>query len=157
MAKKSAPPTKEGCIGCLGLLVPLFALIGYSSEGGAAWIFWSLFAICLISILVFANERKKRKIEEKKIAEEYEKFKQENFIHIRYMDASGSFTERDVYPKNVQVLKNGRIKLFAFCDARKDERTFYVDSILECVEIKTGEVIDDVGAYLLERLNKKQS
>lgn len=66
---------------------------------------------------------------------------------IRYRDADGSESERDIDVEGAQ--KDGRHTMFfAFCRLRNDHRSFRSDRILSCIDLDTGEVIDNPARHI---------
>lgn len=66
---------------------------------------------------------------------------------IRYVDAGGCESVRKIY---VQAFK-GRC-VTAYCFLRREERTFVVSNILECIDLETGELIkEDLHFYFNEK------
>jgi predicted DNA-binding transcriptional regulator YafY len=67
-------------------------------------------------------------------------------LDICYEDAKGVITRRKIrvmkYDKSSQTV-------MAWCHRRNALRCFYICRMIEAVDTKTGEVIDDVGDYLL--------
>ena len=59
-------------------------------------------------------------------------------FEIRYIDAAGRVSVRQIYVIDF----DGRL-LEAYCFLRNEERSFIVDRIDECVDLSTGEVVDD--------------
>lgn len=63
---------------------------------------------------------------------------------ITYTDASGVLSERTISP--LEVIDG--ICIYAKCHMRNENRSFNVSRITAAVDISTGEVIDDVYAFL---------
>ena len=61
---------------------------------------------------------------------------------IEYKDGNGNLTERVIQPIKAYPNDNGFIR--AFCELADEERTFRLDRIQSCVELETGELINDV-------------
>jgi hypothetical protein len=68
-------------------------------------------------------------------------------LRIEYRDGSGSVTKRDI-----QVMKygpwDGGAILWAYCQLRQANRTFRTDRIISCTDLDTGEVIEELEAWL---------
>lgn len=71
------------------------------------------------------------------------------FIKIQYMDAKHEETERSV---KVQGFNDSYFK--GQCKMRKASRTFRFDRLISTVDLNTGEVIEDLHAYLIESSKK---
>lgn len=64
-------------------------------------------------------------------------------LRIAYEDQRGRVTDRDI-----SVIKfKKRDMIYAHCHMRKEGRHFYVDGILECADIESGEIISDIPAF----------
>lgn len=73
-------------------------------------------------------------------------------IKIKYTDSKGLFSERDVTVRNAGIM-NGKKAIFGYCKLRNQSRTFIINQISECIDLDTGEFIQDVYAYLQEKYN----
>lgn len=71
-------------------------------------------------------------------------------LKLRYCDANQSVTERTVTVRQVGSVPGASL-LIAHCHMRDATRTFRSDRIRECVDVETGEVIQDVPGYLRAR------
>jgi hypothetical protein len=77
----------------------------------------------------------------------YDQFDFSYKLRIGYIDGDGKSTKRDITVNSVEMY-NGDGSLGAYCHLRKGQRTFKMDRITECVDLETGEFIDDVYKYL---------
>lgn len=68
-------------------------------------------------------------------------------LRISYEDARGVETERDVQVRFVAP-HDQTLMLSAHCNLRDEVRCFRADRVLEAVDLTTGEVIDDLEAWL---------
>lgn len=64
-------------------------------------------------------------------------------LSICYESGSGEVTQR-----GVSVTDFDENEIVGFCHLREQNRTFLYSRISSCVDVKTGEAIDDVNAYL---------
>ena len=71
-------------------------------------------------------------------------------LRIWYTDREGQNTERtvDVREVGAGIIDN---TLLGYCRLRKEQRTFYVHRINQCVDIETGELIGDAYQYLWDK------
>lgn len=74
-------------------------------------------------------------------------------LHLNYQNSEGEITER-----TVDVQKFGYYNDFAyltgFCRLRQDPRTFRIDRILQCVDMETGEIIENIYTFLQDKQNE---
>lgn len=69
-------------------------------------------------------------------------------LRLTYIDLGGAMTNREVIVFKVYP----RLRKFeAFCRLRQGQRTFYFDSVKEAVDLATGEIIPDMGAFFKRR------
>jgi hypothetical protein len=68
-------------------------------------------------------------------------------LRIEYRDGAGSETKRDIQLMRYGPWEGGAI-LWAYCHLRQANRTFRTDRVLKCVDLDTGEVIDDLANWL---------
>jgi hypothetical protein len=68
-------------------------------------------------------------------------------LRIEYRDGAGSFTKRDIRLMRYGPWQGGAL-MFAYCHLRQASRTFRSDRVLKCVDLDTGEVIQDVANWL---------
>ena len=68
-------------------------------------------------------------------------------LQIAYRDSSGETTNRKIHV----TWYSGSCYMDAFCDLRQRRRTFRIDRIQACVDIETGEVVNNVPDYLLKK------
>lgn len=69
-------------------------------------------------------------------------------LRLTYVDRVGERTERDVVVFKIYP----RLRKFdAFCRLRQDQRTFYFEGVEEAVDLASGEIIPDVGAFFKRR------
>ena len=66
-------------------------------------------------------------------------------FRLTYQDAKKQITKRTI---NISEY-DGSAYINAYCELRKDYRTFRIDRIQEAVVEETGEVVDDLPGYLL--------
>jgi len=66
---------------------------------------------------------------------------------IEYRDGAGSFTKRNIRLMKYGAWDGGAI-LWAYCHLRNANRTFRTDRIISCVDLDTGEVIDNLETWL---------
>lgn len=71
-------------------------------------------------------------------------------LRIDYEDGAGKRTERVVEVRQFGTDANGNI-LIGHCRMRNATRTFRTDRIRRCIDEETGEIVDDVFAYLREK------
>jgi len=65
-------------------------------------------------------------------------------LRLNYTDANGDNSEREVRIDKY----NGSCYLNGYCNLRKDIRSFRIDRIKECIDIDSGEVVNDIPAHL---------
>ncbi|WP_424138669.1 hypothetical protein [Roseomonas chloroacetimidivorans] len=79
----------------------------------------------------------------------------ETTVFLRYRDANGSETERNVTIKTAEFyMQNqefGIVGFSGFCHLRKRARSFRADRVIEIADHDTGEVWDDIIVTMLER------
>lgn len=68
-------------------------------------------------------------------------------IHIEYKDGNGTSSSRAVLVREFDNKLYGGI-LMGHCELRDATRTFRFDRILECVDLETGELVENIGSYL---------
>lgn len=73
-------------------------------------------------------------------------------LDIEYTSASGKPTRRSIEI----AYYDGSRYLKGYCLLRNDYRTFRIDRIDSCVDRETGEVIEDVPAYLRDKFETSQ-
>lgn len=73
-------------------------------------------------------------------------------FRIKYTDSNGNQTDRDVLVKNIGSIK-GKKAIFGYCKMRESNRTFIISKISECIDLDTGEFIDDIYDYLFDKYN----
>lgn len=73
-------------------------------------------------------------------------------LRIKYTDSKGSFSEREVTVRNAGVM-NGKKAIFGYCKLRNQSRTFIINQISECIDLDTGECIQDIYTHLQEKYN----
>lgn len=69
-------------------------------------------------------------------------------FHMRYQDANGAITEREVTAYGVRQ-KNENLYLYGYCHERGAFRTFRIERIMELVDLSTGEVVPEPKSHLL--------
>lgn len=76
---------------------------------------------------------------------------------IDYRDIEGTVTRRTV--RLLKLMPRNR-QLEAWCELRGDKRTFWIDSIIEAVDLATGEILDMdewIGQQAAERKRQRAS
>lgn len=68
-------------------------------------------------------------------------------LQIVYVDAAGSVTTRAITVRRIGAIDDDYL-ITAHCSLRNDRRTFRASRIESCVDLDTGEVVEDVAAYL---------
>ena len=68
-------------------------------------------------------------------------------FRIKYDDMLGNITERDVDVQEI-IRENDIVYLAGHCHLRDAHRTFRVDRISECISRDTGEIVEDIPAFL---------
>lgn len=66
---------------------------------------------------------------------------------IRYVDGRGQESNREIRTRTLCPW-NDDMAIFAFCKARRENRTFIVSRIKDFVDLRTGEVIQDIVEHL---------
>lgn len=66
---------------------------------------------------------------------------------IKYTDSKGAETEREVTVRNAGTI-NGKKAIFGYCKMRNASRTFIIAQIFECIDLDTGEFVNDIYTYL---------
>lgn len=64
-------------------------------------------------------------------------------LRITYVSSAGTETKREIEPRTW-----GTVGIRATCLLRGEVRSFCYNRIRSCVDMDTGEVIDDVESYL---------
>lgn len=70
-------------------------------------------------------------------------------LEFDYQNMDGVKSHRTVDVINME-LQGARKRLWGYCHKRDDFRTFNIDRIKNCVDVNTGEIIDDVAGFLME-------
>jgi hypothetical protein len=70
-------------------------------------------------------------------------------LAIDYIDNDGNRTHRVIEVQSRD--RGGWGYLAAYCRLRHERRTFRLDRITHCVNVETGEIIDDIYAHLHKR------
>lgn len=74
-------------------------------------------------------------------------FKLKTDLRIKYIDRFGKSSQRDITTKSISMdFGDGAIE--AYCHTKRGNRTFKLDRIIECIDLETGEFIEDVYRYL---------
>lgn len=74
-------------------------------------------------------------------------FKLKTDLRIKYIDRSGKSSQRDITTKSISMhFGDGTIE--AYCQTQRGPRTFKMDRIIECIDLETGEFIEDVYQHL---------
>jgi hypothetical protein len=68
-------------------------------------------------------------------------------FEIEYKDGNGAWTKRSVRVREFDNALNGGI-LMGHCELRDATRTFRFDRIKQCVDLETGELVENVRKYL---------
>lgn len=77
-------------------------------------------------------------------------------LQITYQDAKGDRSKRKIRVDSFSDVKElGLLK--AYCYLRSANRTFRIDRVSSCVDIETGEVVDDIRHHLRTRAGVFQS
>ena len=71
-------------------------------------------------------------------------------LKICYQDHRGAKSDRVIRIREY----DGTSYLIGFCELRGDRRTFRVERIKSCIDTETGEAIDNVPQYLLEKYHQ---
>lgn len=66
---------------------------------------------------------------------------------IRYCDAKGNFSRRRITLRRITP-REGDLMMAAYCHERRAPRHFLASRVVECIDASTGEVFNDVRAYL---------
>lgn len=77
----------------------------------------------------------------------YDQFSFKYDFRIKYIDSDSKSTQRDISVNNIEMY-NGDGSIHAYCHLRKYQRTFKMDRVTECIDLGTGEFIDDIYKYL---------
>lgn len=73
-------------------------------------------------------------------------------IEIEYQDFAGDCTRRVVSVQGFSKSRRGAPGyLEAFCYLRQEPRTFRLDRIVQAVDMETGEILEDLEAFLSDR------
>ena len=70
------------------------------------------------------------------------------YLSIEYTDAEGKQTVRKVQMREFDASLHGGI-LMGHCELRNETRTFRFDRIKRCVDLTTGEVIEDIKGFFI--------
>lgn len=76
--------------------------------------------------------------------------KQNATFDFEYIDTAGNRTQRTVEIKQFGHAPVGA-KIYGYCHLRQGNRAFRLSNIRHCVDVETGEIIDDVTKYLEDR------
>lgn len=71
-------------------------------------------------------------------------------LHIEYTDGAGSRTSRDIRLMKYGAWEGGAM-IWAYCNLRHANRTFRTDRIISCTDLDSGEVIENLEAWLDEQ------
>lgn len=77
-----------------------------------------------------------------------EDFAVEVEAYLTYVDGKGQESKREIRTRSLCRQGEDGYALLAFCHVRKSHRSFFVSRIQEFVDLSTGEVVQDVVAYL---------
>lgn len=151
---------KEGANGCGGCLIAIIVgvIIGVDS-----WWKWIIVAVLALSVIcvIFAdkieekskdldNRNKNSKIPSNKLNAETRKDIQKSSepdLEITYENSDGEESTRKIAVRKF----DGKV-LVAYCFMRKEERTFYIPRISECVDLSTGEIVQgDLRLYFAKK------
>ncbi len=69
------------------------------------------------------------------------------YLEIDYQDGNGSWTKRFVRVNEFDNNVDGGI-LIGHCELRGGNRTFRFDRIMKCIDLETGEFVENVKTYL---------
>jgi hypothetical protein len=68
-------------------------------------------------------------------------------LSIEYRDGAGSVTKRDIRLMSYGPWEGGAI-LWAYCHLRQANRTFRTDRLISCIDLDTGEIIENLDVWL---------
>lgn len=71
-------------------------------------------------------------------------------FQLKYRDGNGSETHRKVSVRNFDRNHLGGM-FIGHCHLRGATRTFRVDRVIECIDIDSGEIVEDLSDYLTKR------
>lgn len=71
-------------------------------------------------------------------------------IRLKYVDGQGSQTERDVEVRAFDPTSPSSL-MIGFCRLRQSVRTFRFDRVMRATDLETGEVIQHLQSWLMER------
>ncbi|PHO10306.1 hypothetical protein CPG37_04470 [Malaciobacter canalis] len=71
-------------------------------------------------------------------------------LKITYKDAKGKETKREIFMYRFGEASFGGF-ILAHCSLRDENRTFRTDRIIECIDFDTGEYIENVEEYLMNK------
>lgn len=141
----------SGCFGYGGML--FFAFFAYCFVELQMKIICALLAVALFSFAFFIGRYRAKK---EKLQEELDRAaRNKNVIEIVYEDRSGSVSERRIIPKSMVKRSNKRWLLDAWCESAQDDRSFYLDKIIQAIDCETGEIIPDIEAFLIAKGEKE--
>ena len=73
------------------------------------------------------------------------------YFEIGYADAKGDKTTRGIVVNKIHFSKDGNFVIGAHCELRDAYKSFRGDRIVSCVNLKDGEIIDDLFQYLYNK------
>jgi len=71
-------------------------------------------------------------------------------FEIEYYNADGEVSERIIIPSSVRKKQSSIYLIWAYCEMRKESRTFRNDRILKCIEVESKKKIKNLGKYLYD-------
>lgn len=124
--------TKKDCKKYILAYFVAIPFVYFFMDGGLKWLIILFFLMSLFFLLIGLL---------------FGKLPDEPNYEIKYKSADGEISSRKIYINKFE----GKV-IDAFCFLRKENRTFVVSNIVECVDLKTGELIkDDLHFYFNEK------
>lgn len=77
----------------------------------------------------------------------YDQFGFSYKLRLKYIDRNGGITQRDITVNGISMY-DGDGSIEAYCHLRKGQRTFKMERITECIDLETGEFVDDAYRHL---------
>ncbi len=71
-------------------------------------------------------------------------------LDITYIDAKGDRTDRYIEAVSLEG-RGGKLYLGGWCEMRNAFRSFRVDRIATLADGETGEIVDDIASWLIDR------
>lgn len=120
-------------------LIGLVITVAIYAIGAALYLIWQLLKLIWSGVVNLFSKREKipAYIPEQEVDPRF---------RVKYRDFHGTLTERNI--RFIAVNKEtGVLMIEAFCELKKEERTFRADRIQECVNLSTGEMIENPVEY----------